>query len=237
MTAAFHRAAIVLRLFVAPWQVAAAVLILNVAFLAPHLYRSGAESFAQTGKIFVDRNVEPPSHRSKAISSLQATRDIGYDGQFSYYIELDPLKARYYIDAPTYRYARILYPVAAWAFAAGQSGALPYSMIAINLSAIVATVYLLGGYLVRHGASAWWAALYGLFPALIVCLWADLTEPLAFFFAAWGFVAFDRRPERALRYSVLFALAALTRETTLIIPGLIAIRIAFAGGSGLRLLA
>ncbi|HEX4521214.1 MAG TPA: hypothetical protein VH063_16655 [Gaiellaceae bacterium] len=224
-----------MRTFVAPWQVAAAVLIFNVGFFAPQLHREGAVSFAQIGNHFVTWHVAPASHRSPRIASLSGTRRIGYDGQFSYYMDLDPVRARYYTDDPPYRYGRILLPAAAWVLGAGQPGAFAYTLIALNLFAIVATVYLLAGYLVRRGLTPWWAGLYGVFPGIMICLWADLSEPLAFLFAAWGYLEYERRPERVARYGALFALAVLARETALVIPALVAIQIALRGREGLRL--
>ena len=60
----------------------------------------------------------------------------GYDGQYYYYIALDPAKARYYMDRPTYRYTRILYPITARLLALGQPELVPYSLILINWLAI-----------------------------------------------------------------------------------------------------
>ncbi len=235
MAAVAKQGVSVFRQFVAPWHVAAAVLVFNACFFGPQFARDGAQSFAQIGNHFVTRTVQPASHRSPQIAVLRGTRRIGYDGQFSYYMDLDPVGARYYTDDPPYRYGRILLPAAAWVLGAGQPGAFPYSLIAINLFAIVATVYLLAGYLSRKGLSPWWAALYGVFPGMMVCLWADLSEPLAFFFAAWGYIEFERRPERMLRYAGLFALAGLARETALVIPALVAVQLALQGRVGARL--
>ena len=235
MAALANRGVGVFRQFVAPWHVAGAVLIFNACFFAPQLARDGAQSFTQIGNHFVTRNVQPASHQSRAIAVLHGTRRIGYDGQFAYYMDLDPARARYYTDDPPYRYGRILLPAAAWVLGAGQPGAFPATLLAINLFAIVATVYLLAGYLLRKGLSPWWAGLYGVFPGVMVGLWADLSEPLAFFFAAWGYLEFERRPERMLRYAGLFALGGLARETTLVIPALVAIQIALRGRIGPRL--
>jgi hypothetical protein len=54
---------------------------------------------------------------------------VGYDGQWFFYISHDPfLRApdpESFLDLPSYRYARILYPTLAWALALGQPAALP----------------------------------------------------------------------------------------------------------------
>ena len=100
--------------------------------------------------------------------------------------------------------------------------------------AVVGTVWLLAGYLRRHALSGWWAAVYGFFPPMLLCTLRDLTEPLAFLLVAWGFVLVERRPERVLRYAPLFALAGLARETSVVFPALLSLRLALAGGVGRR---
>src|ERR1700716_2172991 len=61
------------------------------------------------------------SHASPTIRAAAGTPHylIGYDSQFFYYLALDPVNARYYMDVPTYRYTRVLYPLAARAMALG----------------------------------------------------------------------------------------------------------------------
>ena len=46
----------------------------------------------------------------------------GYDGQFFYYIAVDPAGARPKIDVPAYRYQRILYPLLVRWLSLGQTG-------------------------------------------------------------------------------------------------------------------
>ena len=65
---------------------------------------------------------------------------IGYDGQFYYRMALDPAnlhKTAFGItmDAP-YRFMRIGYSALAWALAAGQHAAVPYTLVAINVAAL-----------------------------------------------------------------------------------------------------
>jgi hypothetical protein len=80
---------------------------------------------------------------------------------------------------------------------------------------------------VKRGFSAWPALLYGLFPGLVVTVFRDLTEPLAFGLAALAVLAFDRtRTRRLVLSALLFALAVLTRET--IVPFALAGAVALA---------
>ncbi len=145
------------------------------------------------------------------------------------------MRARYYLDDGGYRYGRILYPAAAWLLALGQPGAFPVTMPVINVLAVFGTVFLIAGFLRRKGVSAWWAAVYGFFPGIVICVSRDLTEPLAYFLAVLGFVLVERRPGRALRYAPAFALAALARETTIVFPALLSLQLALQGRAGVRL--
>ena len=213
-----------------PWRVAATTLIAYVAMVVPPITANGIDSLVRVGRVLVAK-----SDRSARISNLHASARIGYDGQYAYFIALDPLQARYYMDRPSYRYGRVLYPAAAWVAALGRPGALPYTLLAVNLLAIVGTVYLLAGFLRRREASPWWAAVYGFSPALLICVLNDLTEPLAYFLAACGLLLLERSPNRPLRAAGLFALAALARETTLVFPLIAAGALALRGHSRGRL--
>jgi hypothetical protein len=87
-------------------------------------------------------------------------------------------------------------------------------MLAINIVAVLAATAAVALWLVRRGRRPWAALLYGLFPGLVVAVFRDLTEPLAFALATFAVLAFDRmRPRRLALSAVLFALAVLTRET------------------------
>ncbi|HEY8767308.1 MAG TPA: hypothetical protein VIP09_08615 [Dehalococcoidia bacterium] len=143
----------------------------------------------------------------------------GYDGQFYYYIAMDPANARYYFDQPTYRYTRILYPMLARVLALGRVDLVPDSLILINLLAIAGGTLAVAAWLKRRRVSPWFALTYGLFPGLFICLQRDLAEPLAFGLAAWGVYLLGSGSKHRLTWSALvFALAALTRETTIIFP-------------------
>jgi hypothetical protein len=197
-----------------PWIVAATILVAYLTILIPLVAADGADSFARVGRSFTGR-----SDRSARISNLRTQLNLGYDGQFAYFIALDPRNARYYMDSPSYRYGRVFYPAVARATALGQPGAIPYTLLGINLLAIVGTSWLLAVYLRRRRVSAWWAAVYGFFPGLMICLYSDLTEPLAYFLATAGVVLLlERKPASTWMAALLFALAVLTRETTLVFP-------------------
>ena len=141
---------------------------------------------------------------------------LGYDGQFAYQIARDPLGGWRYLDVPAYRYQRILYPLLARLLSLGKASLIPWTLILINVAALVGGTALTEAILTEHSASRWYALTYGLYIGLLMPVRLDLTEPLAYMLAQAGVLAFSRQ---RLRLSALwFALAALARETTLLFP-------------------
>ena len=104
----------------------------------------------------------------------------GYDGQFAYYIARDPAGGWRYCDVPAYRYQRILYPLLARVLALGQPGAVPWTLIALNVLALAGGTYFTERLLATWGASRWYALAYGLYGGLVAGLRLDLSEPLAY---------------------------------------------------------
>jgi hypothetical protein len=154
----------------------------------------------------------------------------GYDGQFAYYIARDPAGGCPQCDAPSYRYQRILYPLLAWALALGQPEVVPWTLIVVNVVALTGGTYFTERLLDAHRVSRWYALAYGLYGGLMAGLRLDLTEPLAYGLVQaglWLWMAREARNQRQetrkrLEFGIwdlsfaLFALAALTKETTLI---------------------
>jgi hypothetical protein len=199
-----------------PWAVTAIVLFLYAAWLAGSFAtRHDVRDFIVLGRPFVLQ-----SHASRSINydpHYGYTLPAGYDGQFFYYIAVDPVNARYYTDDPAYRYMRILYPLLARALALGQTQAIPYALIAINWIAIAGGTLVVGLWLKQRGRSPWFALVYGLYPGLFIGLQRDLSEPLAYALVALAIYFFDfGGPRRILWSGISFALAALTRETTVL---------------------
>jgi hypothetical protein len=153
----------------------------------------------------------PPNH--------DAPNGTGYDGQFYYYEAVDFRHARFYMDDPAYRYSRVLYPVAARVLAAGQAGAVPVTLILVNWLAIGGGTLALAVWLRRRGSSPWAAALFGIYPGLLLAVQRDLTEPLAYALVAWGIYVFDfGGRQRIVSAGLIFGLAGLARQTTLVFP-------------------
>jgi hypothetical protein len=87
----------------------------------------------------------------------------GYDGQFAYYLALDPIGAADKLDAPAYRTQRILYPMLARWLALGQPDWIPWTLVLVNLVALVAGTALMEQFLRHFGVSWWYALVYGLY--------------------------------------------------------------------------
>lgn len=140
----------------------------------------------------------------------------GYDGQFVYYIARDPSNAAQLIDMPAYRFQRILLPILGRVLALGQTPLLPWALLVINLVSLAAGTALLENLLTQYKVSRWYALTYGLTIGTFSAVRLSLPEPLAYAFVLGGIVLAQR--ERWLWSAVLFALAALARETTLLFP-------------------
>lgn len=139
----------------------------------------------------------------------------GYDGQFAYWLARDPRPtvAAPHLDVPAYRYQRLLYPLLAWALAAGQAAAVPWTLLLVNVVAQLAGTRLLESWLVTHSVSRWYALTYGLWAGLVMAVRLDLTEPLAYALAAAALLAHQRG---RVRWSALaVGLALFAKETVL----------------------
>ncbi len=218
-----------------PLGVALAVLLVHLVWIGGY-FAAGHEvrDFIKIGPKFVassnassiiriDRDYAYPANHDETAQGL------GFDGQLSYYIALDPSKAHHYIagyDDPAYRYQRILYPIAARFTAFEQPSLVPWTMLAINWVSVGLGVLALAAWLRRKGLSPWFAGLYGLFPGLLIALQRDLTEPLAYGLVACAVYLFDFGGRRGVVWAGLaFGAAALARETTVIFAALFALSI------------
>jgi hypothetical protein len=142
---------------------------------------------------------------------LDYAGDLGYDGQFVYYIASDPLNAPAHIDNAAYRYQRILYPFLAWLLSfGGQETLLPWVMLLINILVIAVSIGLLTGILAAKGVPPWQALAYLFSAGLLISLRADLNEPLAILWALAGMVLCYQK--KWFLAGVSFALGILAKE-------------------------
>ncbi len=136
----------------------------------------------------------------------------GYDGQFAYYvaIEPNPEDVEDNLDVPAYRYQRILYPLVARVLSFGNTNWIPWTLIFVNLFAILIATWVLNHYLLAIGISPRYTLIYGLWAGVVVGVGTDLYEPLAF---ALAISAWQARRTCRFKLSYLFlTLALLTKE-------------------------
>lgn len=146
---------------------------------------------------------------------------MGYDGQFGYQIALDPLNGWRYADVPAYRYQRILFPFVVFLLSFGQPAAVPWMMLAVNLAAYAAGIWLLERTLEHYQKPRWFALIYGLYIGLLMALRLDLTEPLAYALVLAG-IYFGTRQKKFASLTCL-ALAVLAKEITILFLGAFAL--------------
>ncbi|MEA3377276.1 MAG: hypothetical protein U9R72_13885 [Chloroflexota bacterium] len=138
----------------------------------------------------------------------------GYDGQFAYYIAVDPAGARDHLDNPAYRYQRILYPLLARFLSLGRPAIVPWALLFINLVSISVSTELLGRLLARHDLSSYLALLLPLWLGQIFALRADLNEPLSYLLVIAALWWYER--ERYTLSAAAIAASALAKEAGLL---------------------
>ncbi|MBN2548591.1 MAG: hypothetical protein JXB15_05520 [Anaerolineales bacterium] len=143
----------------------------------------------------------------------------GYDGQFVYYIarDLAPLAVEPFLDAPAYRYQRILLPLLVYFLSLGSQTLLPWMLIFIGVVAQVVGTWAVAKMMTCRGVSRWYALAYGLWAGLLLSVVTDMTEPLAYALVALGLLAFSQ-DRRWLGY-LLLGLAVFAKEVTLVFLG------------------
>ena len=210
-----------------PWAVGAIVAAFYLLLTGPGLIHNPYQ-FINIGRHF----------HAKASSStvINHARTIdsstGYDGQFYYFLAVDPTHGRDYMDAPGVIYSRIGYPMTVRALSGGNPAVIPYVLVLVNILAAVGGALAVAFFLRRHGLPPSWALLYGLFPGLILSVLRDLTEPMAFALAAAALLVFDPRSKlRLLASASLFGLAMLTRETVALFPAILALGLLVGSGT------
>jgi hypothetical protein len=148
----------------------------------------------------------------------------GYDGQFAYFLALDPANARYYMDRESYRYTRILYPITVRLAALGNRDWVPLTLILVNWLAITAGTWAVAAWCLESGLSPWLGLVYAFAVGQVIAFTRDLNEPLAFALVALAVYIYERRPRHRLWAGLVFGLAALAREAALIFGALYALR-------------
>jgi hypothetical protein len=209
-----------------PWAVASIVAAFYLLLLTPGLVGNPYQ-FINIGRHYLHKSTS-----SSVIAHARPINDkIGYDGQFYYFLAVDPKHGSEYMDTPGVIYSRIGYPMTVRALSGGNPSVVPYMLVLVNILAAVGGTLAIAFFFKRRGLPPALALLYGFFPGLAISVLRDLTEPLAFGLAATGLVAFNPRSKwRLLVSAVLFGLAMLTRETVALFPAILALGLLLGTG-------
>lgn len=203
----------------APLLAAAIVGIAYGIWLRSYVAGGGdIRTFVHVGRHFIDLQQGTPYaiHLPPGFPVYTDGQSDGYDGQWVYYMARDPLHAYHVLDAPAYRYGRILLPLVVRAVALGHEAAIPGAIVAINLFWLVVGTGALAAWLRRRGQPALLAVAFGLYPGLFVTLQFDLTEVMAYGLVAVSLLLLDvAGPRRRLLAGIGLGLAALTRDLAL----------------------
>lgn len=215
------------------WTVAATAILyaaLGLARLAAHDFDPSA--FVLAG----DRHVDA----AQAPANLSVMENSGgYDGQFYYRLAIDPFDYAptahgIRFDIASYRTQRPVYPILAWALGLGQPGAVVWTLILVNFLGMLAIAYGAAMLAIRFNRHALTGLLITAFPGFMMSFARDLPEIVAMAFVVWAIIA--GLSQRHAAAAVLFSLAVLSRETTLLLAGaffLDALRQRVSGGKTL----
>jgi hypothetical protein len=141
---------------------------------------------------------------------------FGYDGQFFYLQAADPLVLHdrtlqgFERAGQVFRLQRMAYPTLAYLAAAGQRGALPWGMLAVNIAVVLLATLGFALYARRRGWSGWWALCAGLLAGFLTGTVRDLSDPLGVASVLGGLIAWQS--ERRWTAAALLSVAALARE-------------------------
>lgn len=133
----------------------------------------------------------------------------GYDGQFYYYMIKDLLMGEKGVPNP-FRFQRVLYPTAAYAFALGRAEKLPLSMPAVNLLAIALSAVLLWRLVRDTPLWAEYLLLYTLNIGFLIAFFYDVATPLCIGLVVVAAYFYSR--ERLWLASAMLALSLLAQE-------------------------
>jgi len=148
--------------------------------------------------------------------------DVGYDGQFYYYMAVDPLHAASHMDNAPFRYQRILLSIIVWILSLGGHATLAaWWLLIVNVVGTLAGTAALAVLLQRRGLSPWFSLAFGLFFGQFASITHDVPDGLAAGLVIFAALAIDR--ERWKEATLWLAAAGLTRETTMIFAGAFAL--------------
>src|SRR4051812_40880738 len=133
-----------------PWTTVVLSALLVGLFVALRLVSVGEPpAFVAAGDQYVDAAAAP--------HELVVSRGSGYDGQFIYRMELDPLPTTQTghgitFDTPSYRAQRVVTPALAWGAVRVTPFGAAVSLLIVNVLALLVAAYFAGRLVTRFGA-------------------------------------------------------------------------------------
>jgi hypothetical protein len=182
--------------------------------------QNDATIFAYIGSFFADRG-GPVTEIVHEIGFGPPYWGAGFDGQFYYYIALDPFNAWQMLDTVA-RYQRILYPLLVRLLSLGILPLVPYLMIAVNLAFVAIGTEILAKLLKLHQLNPWYSVGYAFCMGQLVCLRRDLPEPIMCALILAAIYLINTRGISPLA-GLFFSLALFTKEPAMlfVVPYLI----------------
>lgn len=147
---------------------------------------------------------------------------VGYDGQFFYYMAVDPLHAGAHMDSAPFRYQRILFSLVVWVLSlGGQATLAAWWVVILNVLGTLAGTAGLALLLQRKGLSPWFSLAFGLYFGQFASITHDVPDGVAAALIIFAALSVDR--ERLIEATLWLAAAGLTRETSMIFAGAFAL--------------
>ncbi len=140
----------------------------------------------------------------------------GYDGQFGYYIAVDPnpQRVKHHLDVPAYRYQRILLPLMARALSLGNDQLIAWWLVIIPLLGQVVGVAFVAKLIHELGQKPLLSLIYGLSAGCLLAIRVALPEPLAYAFVAAAVYSYFHK--KYILGASLLGLAFFTKEVTIV---------------------
>ncbi|MGB9668935.1 MAG: hypothetical protein ACPL0B_00985 [Anaerolineales bacterium] len=140
----------------------------------------------------------------------------GYDGQFNYFIALDPRPnvVSQKLDVPAYRYQRILLPFLTRLFSWGNPRLIPWVLIFLPLLGQIWGTYYFTRIVEFYRAPILYGLVYGMGAGYMLSIRLALSEPIAYGFVVGAIYYFLKK--KYLWSDIFFCLAFFAKEVTLL---------------------
>ena len=175
-----------------------------------HEHKGNYSGFLRISQEMAFKNPLLKGH-TELLKELTLVKDSGYDGSLYYFMSFDPFltklsNAREYesvVDAPVFRYRRILFVWLTYFLSFGNPNNFPMTMVYLLLFAHFIGSFLLAKTAKFIGKSPYYGLLWILIPAFSVSLRYATPEPIAALFLVAAYYAYLK--EKFLLSTAIFA--------------------------------